>query len=476
MKKKKLLLVLTVVVLVSLLFVGCLPKKNTAPVFTSTPGLTATVGILYSYTPAATDAEGDTVTFSVAPAVMAISGGVITWTPTAADVGNFAVVVTATDTKDATTQPYTIVVSAAPVPPVPPVAPIIAAIPDQEVAWDAADAAPWTYTVVVAPGTGTITDWELWGQPATMGIAYATATTALITWTNIAPAPAVYEITVWVEASDGEFDWETFVIEVIEPVVPDFVDTIVYQATHSYDDGTTQYVRSGAVTVTVTLLEALVAGESLDIRWNDGTTEGAWTDLTLTAGTTLVYTASLNFNGTWDDCMLVCVEVAKKSDCCPDELFTDIVKVDEDAPELSLDITFEDCGDCLDDPGAYFTFAPESDGECPPIDCCGDDCSGIAGWEIADGAACPECTTVTGTNCVAGTFACECLLYADSGKTVSYVLDFSFTDNVGNEITDEWTITLDTDSVTAFANTNTAVVDFVVADQTVNIPYTTCGD
>ena len=114
---KKLILVLTVVTLAAFLLVGCLPTANHAPVFTSTPDETAVVGVEYSYTPTATDADGDTVTFSVAgPTTMAISAGVITWTPTA--VGSEAVIVTATDGTDPVTQSFTITVSAAPVVPV----------------------------------------------------------------------------------------------------------------------------------------------------------------------------------------------------------------------------------------------------------------------------------------------------------------------------------------------------------------------
>ena len=114
---KKLLIVLTVVAMSAFLLVGCTPTTNTAPVFTSTPDETAVVGVEYSYTPTATDADGDTVTFSVAgPTTMAISAGVITWTPTA--VGSEAVIVTATDGTDPVTQSFTITVSAAPVGPV----------------------------------------------------------------------------------------------------------------------------------------------------------------------------------------------------------------------------------------------------------------------------------------------------------------------------------------------------------------------
>lgn len=112
---KKFLVILMVVAMASFIFVGCLPTTNTAPVFTSTAGTTATVGTEYSYTPTATDANAaDTVTFAVAgPTSMAISAGVITWTPTTAQIGTHSVIVTADDGTDATAQAFTITVSAA---------------------------------------------------------------------------------------------------------------------------------------------------------------------------------------------------------------------------------------------------------------------------------------------------------------------------------------------------------------------------
>jgi len=111
---KKFLVILMVVVMASFLLVGCLPTTNVGPVFTSTAGTTATVGTVYSYTPTATDADDDTVTFAVAgPTGMAISAGIITWTPTTAQIGTETVVVTASDGTNATAQTFTITVSAA---------------------------------------------------------------------------------------------------------------------------------------------------------------------------------------------------------------------------------------------------------------------------------------------------------------------------------------------------------------------------
>lgn len=486
---KKLLLVLTVVAMASFLLVGCLPTTNNAPIITSTPGLTATVGTEYTYTVTATDADGDTLTYSVSPSDLAIAANVITWTPTAA--GTMDVIVTVTDGTDPVTQPFTITVSPAPVTPV---APVITAIPDQEVFWDGE---PWTYQVVVTAGTGTISAYSLAGEPTTMTISAA----GLITWTAILNEIALYEVTVRVDASDGEFDTETFVIEVKVPIPPDpLTATIWYNPTHSYE-GTYTYVRGYAVAadkvpVEVTLSEALATGEYLQIRWNDGTNDGDWEALTLKTGETLVYEGTVTFDAQALDpvCKLVCVEVAKFDvdicpSCLPVIILQDTVKVDGVDPILDLNITFEDCIDACE-PGAYFTFAPNTYDTCPILDCCGDACSGIDSWTIEDAAACPACATLTGTNCVTGTYLCGCLLYADGyddhngnadpTETIVYKLGFSFTDNVGNAIVDTWAITVDTDSVVGFVNnqgtpaeTNTAAV-FTVATGKVNIAYITC--
>jgi Fibronectin type III domain len=72
-----------------------------APIFSSTPGVDASQGVLYSYQLAATDSSGGTVTFSlaVAPAGAMLSGDTLSWTPTAAQsrvANSFSVTATST--------------------------------------------------------------------------------------------------------------------------------------------------------------------------------------------------------------------------------------------------------------------------------------------------------------------------------------------------------------------------------------------
>jgi hypothetical protein len=94
-----------------------------APTITSTPVLTATVGVAYSYDVNATDPNaGDVLTYSLdtAPAGMTINAvsGLIGWTPTSAQVGSNAVTARVADGRGGfVTQSFTVVVPAVNRPP-----------------------------------------------------------------------------------------------------------------------------------------------------------------------------------------------------------------------------------------------------------------------------------------------------------------------------------------------------------------------
>ncbi|MBA7542533.1 hypothetical protein ES705_34856 [subsurface metagenome] len=113
---KKLLIVLMIVAMASFLFVGCLPTttpSNEAPIITSDPITTATVGVLYTYDVEATDPDGDKLTYSltVMPSGMIITPatGLIVWTPPAE--GDYDVTVKVSDGDLDITQPFVITVS-----------------------------------------------------------------------------------------------------------------------------------------------------------------------------------------------------------------------------------------------------------------------------------------------------------------------------------------------------------------------------
>ncbi|WP_129777727.1 putative Ig domain-containing protein [Peristeroidobacter soli] len=92
-------------------------STNAAPTVTGTPGSTAVVGQAYSFQPAATDANGDALTYTVANlpgwATFNAQTGRISGTPTAAQVGSYAnITVTVSDGKaSAAVGPFTITVS-----------------------------------------------------------------------------------------------------------------------------------------------------------------------------------------------------------------------------------------------------------------------------------------------------------------------------------------------------------------------------
>ena len=95
-------------------------SSNTAPTISGTPPTTVTVGTQYSFTPTASDANGGTLTFSIANrpawATFTASSGRLQGTPTASNVGTFAnVTISVSDGQDsAQLAPFSIVVSDAP--------------------------------------------------------------------------------------------------------------------------------------------------------------------------------------------------------------------------------------------------------------------------------------------------------------------------------------------------------------------------
>ncbi|HWK51206.1 MAG TPA: putative Ig domain-containing protein [Steroidobacter sp.] len=92
-------------------------STNAAPTMAGTPGATAVVGQAYSFQPAATDANGDRLSFTVANlpgwATFNAQTGRISGTPTAAQVGSYGnITVTVSDGQaNASVGPFTITVS-----------------------------------------------------------------------------------------------------------------------------------------------------------------------------------------------------------------------------------------------------------------------------------------------------------------------------------------------------------------------------
>ena len=88
---------------------------NHRPTINSTPPTTATVGITYNYQVMATDADGDSLAYSLNTApdegmVIEVNTGLITWTPTEEQVGEQEVEVEVSDGKKAAKQSFIITV------------------------------------------------------------------------------------------------------------------------------------------------------------------------------------------------------------------------------------------------------------------------------------------------------------------------------------------------------------------------------
>jgi len=453
---KKLLLVLTVVAMASFLLVGCLgttPDADEVVTIAIIPGVTAPVT-------GATPVAATTATAQYT--------GVVTWLP---DDVTFAAetVYTATITLTAkagftltgvTADFFTVasataanLVDSGVVEAVFPateaalvvVEPTIDTIDDQEVAWDFA--VPWTKQVEWTVGTGTITDFSLTGEPATMTISAA----GLITWTNIASTPAVYEITVTVVTTDGS-DTETFVITVVEPD-PLVIDIDVPGAYIHPTKG--PIVAADCYEVVVTFSDnSATEGQDVWARWSDvvGAADGSWVLLTGNTDDT-EFTGEICFDGVETECDLICIEVKVGTICCDPIIYSENITVDSIAPCASFTVCVDDCGLCTE--GAEMSWVTTCEDVCDlGYDCCDDYCSGVADWTfVLDDDYCDgPCDTEPGTGCpINGAFECGCLLYAtEAEEFVEHVVDITIADNVGNTFTDTWTLTFDTDSLVSF--------------------------
>ena len=178
---------------------------SAAPVIGSAPILTATVGAVYSYDVNATDANGDTLTYSLdnAPAGMGINAttGQIAWTPTSGQMGANQVTVRVADPKSLfTTQSFTITVAQIAVAPVITSTPVVTGKVGTAYRYDvnATDANGDTlvYSVVA---------------PIQAGMAIHPAT-GLITWTPM--ANGTFPMTVRATDSGGLFAQQSFNVAV----------------------------------------------------------------------------------------------------------------------------------------------------------------------------------------------------------------------------------------------------------------------
>jgi len=216
MLNKRILVLMFVVVF--LLLVGCEPSKpNQAPIITSDPDTTATVGEAYTYDVEATDPDGDTLNYSLAvkPFGMTIHSlfGIISWDPQIKDVGDHDVIVKVTDGDLDITQSFiiTVVKEEPGVTPTPPVnhAPVITTSPITEAVMGIA----YLYNVDATDPDGDALTYSLTTNPSGMII---NSNNGVIDWIPTAEG----DYPVGVEVSDGALsDTQNFTITVKTVVI-----------------------------------------------------------------------------------------------------------------------------------------------------------------------------------------------------------------------------------------------------------------
>ena len=184
---------------------------SAAPVISSAPILAATVGAAYSYDVNATDANGDTLTYSLdtAPSGMGINGasGQITWVPTVGQMGANPVTVRVADPKSLfATQSFTVTVAQTAVAPVITSTPILTA----------KVGTAYRYDVDATDANGDALAYRLVAPiPAGMTI---NQTTGLISWTPT--ANGTFSVTVRATDPGGLFGSQSFNVSVTANAAP----------------------------------------------------------------------------------------------------------------------------------------------------------------------------------------------------------------------------------------------------------------
>lgn len=179
---------------------------NVAPQITSTPVTGATVGVAYAYRVTATDANGDTLRYSLTtrPSGMTIGAttGQIAWTPTSTQVGNRNVTARVVDPAGlAATQSFTINVVGTNV------APQITSSP----ATNATVGAAYAYRVVATDANGDTLSYSLTQAPAGMTI---NATNGQIAWTPTSAQTGSQAVTARVADPGGLAATQSFTVAV----------------------------------------------------------------------------------------------------------------------------------------------------------------------------------------------------------------------------------------------------------------------
>ena len=288
-----------------------------------------------------------------------------------------------------------------------------------------------------------------------------------------------------------------------------------------YDDGLgTIYVRGcSSLDVTVTFAEAVAADQDVWVRLNDGS-KGDPFSWYLAEGSGTVFVAEdvsfpccAQFKNKIEciDCEPLCIEVMVGDVCCSEVIYHETRTIDSENPYLALYLSVEDCGPC--DDMANILFTSSKLGECDvEEECCGDDCSGVAGWtvevygpefveesEVGVGGLIDfdmyeeylniECETPcfedSGVCPIDGSTGClDCLVFGydsdefirfDGSETVyaTYLVKLTLSDNVGNKWEDRWSIGLDSDEIVGLES---EMVGSVIPEDGVLEVYNLCEE
>ena len=219
------------------------PIGNRPPLITSTPVFSAEVEAVYEYPVTAVDPDGDDIRFSAAlmPSGMTIDAttGVIRWTPTAAQAGEYTLIITVTDSNNAVATQGFILVAAVNQPPV---------ITSQPVRTLTAGA-QYRYSVKATDPEGDALSYSLDNAPSGMSIDRF----GRILWQSAASNTAPQAVTVRVSDSRGKSVTQSFTITMTADTEAPKVSLLIRSGNFTFTgDGQVNVNTSYTVTVLAT--------------------------------------------------------------------------------------------------------------------------------------------------------------------------------------------------------------------------------
>jgi choice-of-anchor C domain-containing protein len=176
-----------------------------APVFTSTPRTTTRLGNTYLYDVAASDSDGDVLTYTLrsAPTGMTLKDGVISWVPTATQSGDHTIAIQVSDGTLSSTQTFTLTVANQ----APNHAPTITSAPTLVTNLDR----PYVYNLSGSDSDNDLVVWSLENAPDGMVL---DAQTGSLRWQPKANQLGNHTVIVKLADSYGAFTTQEFTLKV----------------------------------------------------------------------------------------------------------------------------------------------------------------------------------------------------------------------------------------------------------------------